>query len=217
MSNKFRLDSLPLCGAKNRQGKPCKRRGNKRNGRCKLHGGKSTGAKTEQGKLASRVNALKLFPSWYFGEPLSQEIYERAYRSFNELMLLMDSYPINWVKVYTVIERDRIPLEALKYHLAVNASPEMFIALQAALDAYYQENDSKHFAFDIYAPVQMPAIYTPPLSTPKQQYLECWLNKHSVINHHLYQAQIKQTKSNQSARKTRHLAGGNIDVTLGNK
>ncbi|HIF9422385.1 TPA: hypothetical protein ACX6SA_002476 [Photobacterium damselae] len=46
----------------------------------------------------------------------------------------------------------------------------MFITLQAALDAYYQENYSKHFAFDIYAP---PAIY-PALSTPKQQYLQCW-------------------------------------------
>ncbi|HIF9422384.1 TPA: HGGxSTG domain-containing protein [Photobacterium damselae] len=91
---------------------PYKRRGNKKNGRCKLHGGKSTGAKTEQGKLASRVNALKLFPSWYFGEPLPQSIYDRAYRSFNEIM--------NWVEVYAIIKRDRIQQEALKYHLTVD-------------------------------------------------------------------------------------------------
>lgn len=57
MNKRFNLESLPLCGAKTRSGEPCKRKGNKRNGRCKLHGGNSTGAKTEQGKMASRLNA----------------------------------------------------------------------------------------------------------------------------------------------------------------
>ena len=37
------------CGAKTRQGLPCKRPANKRNGRCRLHGGASTGPRTKEG------------------------------------------------------------------------------------------------------------------------------------------------------------------------
>jgi hypothetical protein len=33
--------AMPRCGAKTRGGKPCKRIGNKRNGRCRLHGGRA--------------------------------------------------------------------------------------------------------------------------------------------------------------------------------
>ncbi len=38
------------CGAKTRAGTPCKQRAIYANGRCKWHGGCSTGAKTEEGK-----------------------------------------------------------------------------------------------------------------------------------------------------------------------
>jgi hypothetical protein len=39
------------CGAKTRAGTPCQRRDiSKRNGRCKLHGGASTGPRTNEGK-----------------------------------------------------------------------------------------------------------------------------------------------------------------------
>ena len=37
------------CGAMTRSGYPCRRPGNKINGRCKLHGGRSTGPRTKQG------------------------------------------------------------------------------------------------------------------------------------------------------------------------
>ena len=37
------------CGAKTRRGAACLRPANKKNGRCQLHGGASTGAKTEEG------------------------------------------------------------------------------------------------------------------------------------------------------------------------
>ena len=37
------------CGAKTRRGTPCQRLANKRNGRCRLHGGASSGPRTEQG------------------------------------------------------------------------------------------------------------------------------------------------------------------------
>lgn len=41
--------SSPRCGAKTRKGTPC-RAPAMPNGRCKLHGGKSTGPKTEEGR-----------------------------------------------------------------------------------------------------------------------------------------------------------------------
>ena len=37
------------CGAKTRKGTPCQRPAYKRNGRCSLHGGRSTGPKAEDG------------------------------------------------------------------------------------------------------------------------------------------------------------------------
>ena len=42
--------SKALCRAKTRSGYPCKRVGNPKNGRCYLHGGKSTGPITEEGR-----------------------------------------------------------------------------------------------------------------------------------------------------------------------
>ena len=44
------------CGAVTRSGYPCRRPGNKINGRCKLHGGRSTGPKTKEG-LARLIKA----------------------------------------------------------------------------------------------------------------------------------------------------------------
>jgi len=43
-ANRFDLNTLPACGAKTRSGGLCKHKGNLRNGRCKRHGGASTGA-----------------------------------------------------------------------------------------------------------------------------------------------------------------------------
>ncbi|MDA8649494.1 hypothetical protein N9M31_05750 [Alphaproteobacteria bacterium] len=38
------------CGAKTRRGTACQRPANKKNGRCRLHGGASTGPKTAEGR-----------------------------------------------------------------------------------------------------------------------------------------------------------------------
>jgi hypothetical protein len=54
-SGDFRL--APRCGAKNRAGKPC-RCPTMGNGRCHLHGGKSTGPRTPEGK--ARIAAAQL-------------------------------------------------------------------------------------------------------------------------------------------------------------
>ena len=42
-ANQFDLTTLPICGARTRSGGLCKHKGNIRNGRCKRHGGASTG------------------------------------------------------------------------------------------------------------------------------------------------------------------------------
>lgn len=49
------------CGAKTRAGTPCKRRDLHRSGRCKLHGGLSTGPKTLEGKRRSALNTGKTY------------------------------------------------------------------------------------------------------------------------------------------------------------
>ena len=46
-TNRFDLDILPACGAKTRSGGLCKHKGSARNGRCKRHGGASTGPKNQ--------------------------------------------------------------------------------------------------------------------------------------------------------------------------
>ena len=46
------------CGAKTRRGTSCQRPANKKNGRCRLHGEASTGAKTEEG--LARISAANL-------------------------------------------------------------------------------------------------------------------------------------------------------------
>ena len=48
-----------ICGAKTRAGTPCKRRDLYRSGRCRLHGGLSTGPKTEFGKRWSAKNGFR--------------------------------------------------------------------------------------------------------------------------------------------------------------
>ena len=42
-TSQFDLKTLPICGARTRSGGLCKHKGNVRNGRCKRHGGASTG------------------------------------------------------------------------------------------------------------------------------------------------------------------------------
>ena len=61
----LRLPDFPLalseltCGAKTRKGTPCKRKDLYRSGRCKFHGGMSTGPLTEEGKKRCAENGKK--------------------------------------------------------------------------------------------------------------------------------------------------------------
>jgi len=59
---KFSLEELQqreFCGARTRAGTPCKRRDLYSNGRCRLHGGLSTGPRTEAGKKRAALNGFK--------------------------------------------------------------------------------------------------------------------------------------------------------------
>ena len=51
-----------ICGARTRAGTPCKRRDIYLSGRCKLHGGLSSGPKTEAGKVKASRNCHKRTP-----------------------------------------------------------------------------------------------------------------------------------------------------------
>jgi len=53
--------TVVLCGARARRNnnEPCRQPGMLTNGRCRLHGGKSTGPRSEQGKAKSRQANLK--------------------------------------------------------------------------------------------------------------------------------------------------------------
>lgn len=54
------VKGIPRCGAKTKlTGRPCKRRDIEANGRCKLHGGLSTGPKTIEGKTRSAQNGFR--------------------------------------------------------------------------------------------------------------------------------------------------------------
>ena len=48
-----------LCGAKTRKGTPCKNNGIYENGRCRFHGGLSTGPRTKAGKLKAAQNGRR--------------------------------------------------------------------------------------------------------------------------------------------------------------
>lgn len=47
---------LPACGARTRSGTPCRSPAVYGNGRCKAHGGASTGPRTPEGRAAARAN-----------------------------------------------------------------------------------------------------------------------------------------------------------------
>ncbi len=50
-----------VCGAKTRSGSPCTRTDLLKGGRCRLHGGLSTGPKTIEGKMRSALNTGKTY------------------------------------------------------------------------------------------------------------------------------------------------------------
>jgi hypothetical protein len=155
---KFNLQDLPLCGAKTRSGHPCKRYGNKTNGRCKLHGGHSTGAKTKEGKLAVAVNPIVNSFTWFFKKHFDERISDATLRiAITNYMALIDLASIQGKEfsdqVITIVSESRIELECLKYLIASHDGPEALMLIQSALDHYYTHTDAKHLHFHIYTPI----------------------------------------------------------------
>lgn len=64
----YDLSKHPICGANKRKGGVCKGKAMK-NGRCRLHGGLSTGAKTTEGKL---VSAKANFKSGFYSKEVME-------------------------------------------------------------------------------------------------------------------------------------------------
>ncbi|XDZ66905.1 HGGxSTG domain-containing protein [Alphaproteobacteria bacterium LSUCC0684] len=58
------------CGAKTRKGTACQRPANKRNGRCRVHGGASTGPRTEEGR--TRISEANLRHGRYTKDKLEK-------------------------------------------------------------------------------------------------------------------------------------------------
>ncbi|MEI4471508.1 helix-turn-helix transcriptional regulator [Frigidibacter sp. MR17.24] len=52
------------CGAKTRKGTPCRAKSEPGKRRCKFHGGKSTGARTPEGRQRLREAALRRWARW---------------------------------------------------------------------------------------------------------------------------------------------------------
>lgn len=63
------LKTLPKCGAKTRKGNPCQQVA-MANGRCYLHGGKSTGPRTPEG--LARMKQSKIKHGYYLQERVAE-------------------------------------------------------------------------------------------------------------------------------------------------
>ena len=59
------------CGAKTRKGSACQRPANKKNGRCRVHGGASTGPRTEEGR--TRISEANLRHGRYTKDKLEKQ------------------------------------------------------------------------------------------------------------------------------------------------
>ncbi|OEG73928.1 hypothetical protein BEL05_15600 [Shewanella colwelliana] len=161
---KFNLENLPKCGAKTRSGNPCQRYGNKANGRCKLHGGRSTGAKTKEGKLAVRVNALLNAIIWYFDNRFYMKIKETdlknaltAYLNLIDLSKVQSNKLEN--EVIDIVSQYHVELEITKYYIATYDGPDALLIIQSALDHYYKDIAAQHLLFHIYTPIYPTPFY----------------------------------------------------------
>lgn len=76
--------SAPRCGAKTRKGQPCRQPAMK-NQCCRLHGGRSTGPKTREGKERSRMANWK---HGYYSESqkLQRKIMKKKLREYGQFL-----------------------------------------------------------------------------------------------------------------------------------
>ena len=78
-------NNAPRCGAKTRKGTPCKAPA-MANGRCRMHGGKSTGPRTPEGLERSRKANWK--HGYYSAESINMRWYTRQLLRDNQETIL---------------------------------------------------------------------------------------------------------------------------------
>lgn len=93
----------PICGAKTRSGEPCMKYPMQGSRRCRLHGGASTGPKTEEGKARSRA-ALNPMANLIHGIYAKTPINEGEKEFYEHVM-------IEWPRLYDLDEADLLILE----------------------------------------------------------------------------------------------------------
>ncbi|WP_368484424.1 HGGxSTG domain-containing protein [Vibrio diazotrophicus] len=144
----FDLTTLPRCDAKTKQGGRCQRYGTKRNGRCKLHGGRSTGPKTDIGKLNSSTNSGGLFARLTNSCFPTQEDIRVAIETYKNLMSFLNNKEIDWETLDIFIGNNLLKLERFKYLIAI-ATKDISTTtnIQQALDNYYMHNGNEHLRF----------------------------------------------------------------------
>ncbi|EGR0550173.1 hypothetical protein FDM56_14105 [Vibrio cholerae] len=174
---RFDLSKLPACGANTRKGTPCKRRGNRSNGRCKLHGGLSTGPSTEIGKAISKHNAKKSFPDDLFFKVENQELLLKAHAANALLVHLMTKEEIDWREVNQVVHDNLMALEYSKWRLVEYSTPLTLLVLQTALDSYYQDTKAPHLKFHVFGGMQMLTMFSRNMTRAQQARFDQWLRK----------------------------------------
>ncbi|ELA6921381.1 hypothetical protein GNY17_10400 [Vibrio parahaemolyticus] len=148
----FDLTTLSRCNAKTRQGGRCQRYGNKINGRCKLHGGNSTGPKRDIGKLYSSANSggtiVRLVNSCLPTKAEKEANELVAIHTYETLMSFLSEEEINWRELDAFIGKNLLKLERFKYLIAmVTGDITTTTNDQQALDNYYIYNGAAHLHF----------------------------------------------------------------------
>lgn len=180
LKKRFDLSALPLCGATTRAGTPCKRRGSKLNGKCKLHGGNSTGPNTRTGKLNSSRNAAKKLPTWAVCKITDKEqtLFSEACQALQMIKTLGPNIPKNGDTIINrVVGAHREALEVMKFAILRQLGDEDFILLQAALDYYYQDSGAKHLKCHVHYTLICHPQLTRWRSQGQSDYLDEYLDK----------------------------------------
>lgn len=139
-----------------------------------MHGGKSTGAKTEYGKLVVSRNAYPDFPYDLVESFISKENYVRGINAYDALLRLMFEVEVDWHAILKLVEVEQIPLEATKYMLMYHHDPEALIIIQIALDSYYMDVGAQHLLFHSYTPMSSHPKYYRQWTEVKRQRLARW-------------------------------------------
>ena len=92
------------CGAKTRKGTECQRPANKRNGRCRVHGGASTGPRTDEGR--ARISDANLRHGRYTKDKLKKRresaakgrAIKQELQQIEQMLIKQGDLPESWRK-----------------------------------------------------------------------------------------------------------------------